>query len=335
MRMLLILALLATAGWSGYWVWASTTVESAFAGWFEDRRADGWVAEYADLSVAGFPNRVDTTFSDLALADPATGLAWEAPFFQVLALSYKPNHVIAVWPPEQILATPYEKMTLAATDMRASLVLEPDTDLTLDRTTLTAENLAITPEGSQDATRIGALTLAAERVAVDDAASYRLGLSADGFAPSLPWRAHLDPQGSLPDRLDALRADITVTFDKPWDRHAIEDARPQPRAIKVKLAEARWGRLELQLAGALTVDSSGVPDGSLTVKAKNWREILDLAVNAGALPSGFAETLEDGLSLVAGLAGNPHTLDIPLDFGNGRVLLGPVPIGPAPVLKLR
>jgi hypothetical protein len=333
--MLMIVVVLATAGWSGYWFWASRTVESAFATWFEERRTEGWVAEYDDLSVVGFPNRIDTTFSNLSLADPETGLAWEADFFQVLALSYKPNHVIAIWPPKQVLATPYEKMTLATGDMRASLVLEPGIDLALDRTTLTAENLTITPEDAADGTRFKALTLAAERVAIDAAPSYRLGLASEGFAPSLPWRAHLDPAASLPDTLDALRADVTITFDKPWDRHAIEDARPQPREIRVKLAEARWGRLELQLAGALTVDAGGLPDGSLTIKAKNWREILALAVNAGALPPGFAETLEDGLTLVASLAGNPQTLDVPLDFRNGRVFLGPVPIGLAPVLKLR
>ncbi len=219
--------------------------------------------------------------------------------------------------------------------MRASLVLEASSLLTLSRTTLSAEEMIISPVGDSEATRIAALTLAAERVPVDDEASYRLGLSADGFAPSLPWRAHLDPGGSLPETLDALTADITVTFDKPWDRLAIEQARPQPRQIKIKLAEARWGQLELQVAGALNVDAGGVPDGSLTIKARNWRDILALAVKAGALPEGLAGTLEDGLQLIAGLAGNPNTLDIPLDFRNGRVLLGPVPVGPAPVLKLR
>ncbi|WP_371226041.1 DUF2125 domain-containing protein [Roseovarius sp. 2305UL8-3] len=335
MRLLLTVMLVAVAGWSGYWFLGSTGVKSGFEIWFDERRADGWVAEYSDLSVAGYPNRIDTSFTDLALADPATGLAWEAPFFQILALSYRPNHVIAVWPNAQRIASPYEKLDVNSSDMRASLVLEASTLLTLARTTLTAEDLVITPVGESEATRIAALTLAAERVPVDGDASYRLGLSADGFAPSLPWRAHLDPGGTLPETLDALTADITVTFDKPWDRLAIEQARPQPRQIKVKLAEARWGQLELQVAGDLNVDANGMPDGSLTIKARNWRDILALAVKAGALPEGLAGTLEDGLGLIAGLAGNPKTLDIPLDFRNGRVLLGPVPIGPAPVLKLR
>lgn len=335
MRKLLILILLAAAGWSGYWFVGSSGVKSGFESWFETRRAEGWVAEYADLSVSGFPNRIDTRFTGLELADPDTGLAWEAPKFEIAALSYKPNHVIAIWPPEQRLATPFEKFSVRSADMRASLVLEANTDLTLARTVMTAQNLEIIPSGEAGVTEIGALTLAAEKVPADEAPSYRLGLTADGFAPSLPWRQHIDPGDTLPETLEALNADIAVTFDKPWDRHAIEDARPQPIRIKVKLAKAHWGQLELQAAGEVTVNEAGVPEGTLTLKARNWREILQLSVKAGALPEGLAKTLEDGLSLISQLAGNPKTLDIPLDFRNDRVMLGPIPLGPAPVLRLR
>lgn len=335
MRKLLAVILIAMAGWSGYWFVAAQSAKSGFAAWFEDRRADGWVAEYGTLTVRGYPNRIDTVFDALTLADPETGLAWDAPTFRLFALSYRPNHVIAVWPPDQTLATPLEKLRLTNRDMRASLVLESDTDLALRRTTLTAEDLAITRIDTQETTAIAALTLAAEKVAVDAAPRYRLGVQADGLAPSLPWRAQLDPRDALPDRFEALRADFFVTFDKPWNRSAIEEARPQPGRIEVRLAEARWGKLELQLAGELSVDKAGQPDGTLMIKARNWRDILQLAVNSGALGEGFASTLEDGLSLVAGLAGNPQTLDIPLDFRRGRVFLGPVPLGPAPVIRLR
>ena len=60
-----------------------------------------------------------------------------------------------------------------------------------------------------------------------------------------------------------------------------------------------------------------------------------LSVAAGALSPGLAGALTDGLSLLSQLSGNPNTLDIPLGFRGGRVMLGPVPIGPAPVVRLR
>ena len=335
LRVLITVIMIAAAAWAGYWFVGQAGVHTGFAKWFDQRRTEGWVADYTDLNVQGFPNRFDTVVTGLTLADPDTGLAWDAPKFQINALSYRPNHVIAVWPATQRLATPLAKFDIDSADMRASLVLAPDARLQIDRAALTAQTLVIRPVEGDGQTVLQALRLAAEHVPMQNAATYRLGLAADGLAPSLPWRETVDPDGSLPETFDAFRADMTVEFDKPWDRGAIEDARPQPRQITLKLAEARWGRLELQAAGALSVDAAGMPTGEITIKARNWREILQVSVAAGALSPGLAGALEDGLSLLSQLSGNPNTLDIPLGFRNGRVMLGPVPIGPAPVVRLR
>lgn len=334
MRFLLGIVTIGAALWSGYWFVGQSGVTAGFDAWFEDRRGEGWAAEVSALETKGFPNRFDTEFTDLVLADPDTGLAWEAPFFKLLALSYRPNHVIAVFPNDQLFATPQDKYQVVAEDMRASVVLGADTRLPLERTTLTAANLAITPESTSEATQAEAVRMAVERVATGQP-TYRFGLAADGLSPALDWRVQLDPAGQLPDAFDALSADITVTFDKAWDRSAVEDARPQPRRIDIKLAEARWGRLELLLAGEVDVDRNGLPEGEVVVKARNWRDILQMAVTSGTLKQGFADTLEGGLSLISQMAGNPETLDIPLNFAGGRVRIGPVPLGPAPVLRLR
>ena len=334
MRILLTLIAIAAAAWSGYWYVGKTGVSTGFSTWLEARRGEGWVADVGTLETKGFPNRFDTTFTDIALADPDTGLAWEAPFFQILALSYQPNHVIAAWPETQLIATPLEKYTLDSKNMRASVVTDADIRLPIERITLTAEQLSVTPASGDQPTRAEALRLAAERTPTA-LSTYRLGFAADGLSPALEWRVQLDPAGKLPERFDALSADMTVEFDKPWDRSAIEVARPQPRRIDIRLAEARWGRLELQVAGDVLVRADGLPEGEIVIKARNWRDILNMAVASGTLGDGFAETLEDGLSLISQMAGNPKTLDIPLNFSGGRVRLGPVPLGPAPVLRLR
>ena len=326
MKRLLILVVLAALAWSGYWVFGAWQLRQAETQWFENRRAEGWQAEYADLTVRGFPNRFDTTLTDVALADPGTGLAWQAPIFQFLRLSYRPNHLIAVWPDTQVLATPERRFTVRSEDMRASLVLQPGAARALERATLAAETLQIEPE------RGGAWALARLNLGVArepaQAATYRLGLSLDGLAPP-------DPPERLPQTLDALRIDATVTFDAPWDAAAIAERRPQPSRIELDTAEAVWGQLVLRAAGRLDVDARGLPEGRIEIRAENWRAILDLARDTGALPTGLVDNLESGLGLVAQLSGNPETLDIPLDFADGRVRLGPIPLGPAPRLVIR
>ncbi|GAW33679.1 hypothetical protein RA2_00722 [Roseovarius sp. A-2] len=333
MRFLLAVIVIATLGWSGYWFVGQRGLEQGFAHWFEGRRAKGWVAETSDLDVQGFPNRFDTGFTDLMLADPATGLAWEAPYFQLSALSYQPNHVIAVWPETQLIATPQEKFRVDARDMRASLRIAPDTRLAPRNLTLTADFLQVTPEVRPDeTTALTSLTLAVEQLQERD---YRLGLAAEGLTLAPPWRDLLDPDGELPAQISNLTADLTVSFDKIWDRSAVEDARPQPTYIKVALIDGRWGQLHLQAAGEVAVTPDGLPEGEITLKARNWRDMIALAQASGALPEGMAQTVENGLELLARMNGNRETLDVPLSFRGGRILLGPIPIGPAPVLRLR
>jgi hypothetical protein len=333
MRLLLAVIVIAALGWSAYWVIGQRGLAQGFADWFEARRAEGWVAEASEIEVRGFPNRFDTGFSDVVLADPSTGLAWEAPYFQLSALSYRPNHVIAVWPDEQLIATPQQKYRVEARDMRASLRVASRPDLALENLTLTAEFLQVTPEArAGEETALSALTLAAER---QRDRTYRLGLSAEGLTLSPPWRDRLDPESRLPAQISGLEADLTVTFDKVWDRSAIEVARPQPTRIKVDLVDGLWGQLHLQAAGEVDVTPEGLPEGEITLKARNWREMIAVAQAAGALPESLAPTVEKSLGLLARMNGNRKTLDIPLNFSGGRVRLGPIPLGPAPVLRLQ
>lgn len=330
MKRLLILIVAAATLWGAYWFIGARSVQAGFEAWFDARRAEGWVAETSDLRVRGFPNRFDTTLSDIALADPNSGWAWEAPFFQIFALSYKPNHIIATWPNEQLLATPFAKYDISSAQMQASVVTE-GTALALARTNLAADTLQITgPSG--DGTNMTAFRAG---LVHEGANLYRFALTAQDLAPARAFRALVDQTGKLPRTLSAFSADITMQFDAAWDRHALEDARPQPQALNVNLAEAKWGELELALAGDLVIDTQGWAEGKLTVKARNWREIVQMAVAAGVLPDGWAETLTGGLQMVAGMSGNPNTLDLPLTFSGQTLYFGPIPLGPAPNFTLR
>lgn len=333
MRILLALTLFAIAGWSGYWWVGSRSVENGLRGWLDARADAGWVAEYSEVSTRGYPNRFDTTISNLELADPATGVAWSAPFFQILRLSYRPDHVIAVWPDRQTLASPYQRLTLGAETMRASVVFVPDSDRQLDRATLVARTLQVgsTADWSADIEEVRLAT----RATAARANSHDIGFEATNLRPQGTFLAELAQAGFVPGTFQRLKIDATVGFGGPWDRTAIETARPAITDVELHLLQADWGKLELWMAGDLTVDAAGVASGSITVKAKNWREMLQLAVTAGWIPDGFAATLESGLEVLAGLSGSPETLDAPLRIRNGAVSFGPIPLGQAPRLRLR
>jgi hypothetical protein len=139
----------------------------------------------------------------------------------------------------------------------------------------------------------------------------------------------------LPETLEFARGDVTASFDAPWDLNALQSARPQPTRIDVKLIEAKWGQLELRLAGGFDVDSAGRADGQITIKAQNWRDILAISAATGLIPTQLVRPIDQTLSLLSGLSGNRNTLDLPLTLDSGQMKLGPIPLGPAPLFRLR
>lgn len=332
MKRLLFVIVAAAALYGGYWFIGSSGATAGFERWFEDRRAEGWVAEYSGLSTRGFPSRFDTTISGIELADPQTGVAYSAPFLQIFALSYKPEHLIAVWPNDQRLSTPLGKAQIGSTDMRASLIVERSRALALERSNFFAQDLSVVmDEGSTWKT--AALNMAVEKLPAATN-SYKFGIDAQQLSVPVPRNLRLSGD-VLPDVFEAARGDLTVTFDAPWDLNALAHIRPQPTRVDVKLIEAKWGQLELRLAGGFDVDAQGRANGQITIKAQNWQDILALGIASGAIPAQLAQPIERGLSLLSGLSGNRNTLDLPLALDAGMMKLGPIPLGPAPLLRLR
>lgn len=334
MRALLAAILMAAAAWGAYWIVGARSTEAAVAGWLDDRRAEGWVAEAGEIAVRGFPNRFDVTLEDLELADPETGLAWRAPFLQILTLSYRPSHAIVVWPERQVVATPQETLTLTSEDMRASIVFENLDELVLDRSTLTLEGITIASSaGWEAALPTGQLAL---RRSPETERDYDLSVRAeDLILPQTLVRA-LAAGEIAGRRVGLMRLEAQARFDRVWDRRAIEERRPQPRYLALREARIEWGELDLRVAGALDVARGGAASGEITVKATNWREMLRIAVASGAVPEDLAGVAEAGLRTLAGMSGDERTLDAPLTLREGRVTLaGLIPLGRLPELRIR
>ncbi|MCA8884769.1 MAG: DUF2125 domain-containing protein [Rhodobacteraceae bacterium] len=334
MRILLAVVIFAASAWAGYWVLGSRAVTGSLETWFDEREAEGWAVHVDDVSTTGFPNRFDTTLTDLDLADPDTGWAWHAPFFQILTLSYKPNHVIVVWPDRQQFATPHQTLSVTSDTLRGSVVVDDTQTLTLDRATVEFARVGLASTADWRAALDGG-QIAIRRTPLREN-SYDLVLEARNL--TLPRAVHgiLAESGLVGDTAQGVRLDASVVFDRPWDRGAIEDRRPQPRSIDLRLARATWGELDLKIAGTLRVDPRGVPNGTLTVQATNWREMLQLAEASRKISPQVLRLLERGFEALASLSGNPRSLDVPLRFQNGLVTVGGLlPLGPAPRLVLR
>lgn len=332
MRKLLGLLILAVALWSGWWVVAQQGIARGLEGWLSARADEGWQAE-AEVRTSGFPLSLNTRLTGLALADPDTGLAWEAPAFAFSAPAYAPTRVTAVWPEVQTIASPFERIEIRSETMRGFLGLAPGTNLALDDSDIILENIDLRSTAGWTA-RLASGGLVTRRLD-EDPLAHDVSFSARGLAPAEPFLRVIDPTRLLPEEITELSLEARIAFDAPWDRRAIEERRPQVTALALEGAKARWGDMALEAAGSVTVDAAGTPEGRITIRATNWREMVAVARASGQLPDGVADTLERGLELLAGLSGSPRTIDAPLGFQNGYVSLGPIPLGRAPALIIR
>jgi hypothetical protein len=333
MRKLLYLPVVLALLWAGYWVIGALAMDRAVSGWLAARESDGWVANASDVSITGFPSRFVTTVSDIELADPGTGVAWSAPEFRFESRSIRPNEITAIWPEVQTYASPFERVEVTSERMQGQVAFAPNTALALRASDIALQGVTLRSNlGWEAYLDSGTLTTAGSDLA-DDA--HDIAFEATGLRLADTTRRRLDPARLMPGEIDLLSLNAWVDFDAPWDRRAIEAARPQVEAIEIADLRATWGNLDLRAAGGVTVDEAGLPTGEIVVKATNWREMLAIAEASGVVPSGLVPTIDRGLSLLARLSGPPETLDAPLSFGNGRVSLGPVPLGPAPRIVLR
>ena len=205
MRLLLWIVVVLSLGYGGFWFVASNALRNGAETALTDLRAQG-LADYESLSVAGFPSRLDLTVTAPSATSPDGATRWHAPFFQLFALAYRPNQLIAVWPNEQSVTTPAGTIAVKTDRMRASATLGADTDLPLDHATVEIDGAKLTSEAGWTADIARALL-----------ASRQAGSSAshDVYADVLGIEVPGKVSGPA-----TLRLDATVGFDRPIDRKA-------------------------------------------------------------------------------------------------------------------
>lgn len=332
MRILLAIVVLAGLGWSGFWLFNATMRDRALTGWLEERRTAGWMAEAEDIRVTGFPNRVDTIVTGLALADPRAGWSWQAPEFQILSQTYRPHRMIAVWDGEQQISTPVETLRINADQLIGSLGFEPNTRLALDHSTIEAQNLRIAGDSGWTATIGDGLFSTRQSPSAPAPFSYDIDLSLKSLTLPDGVVQSINRAGVLPQAIESTSLAATLTFDRAWDRVAIETDNPALRAISIADLAFTWGDVGLRGSGDLTVDPMGFAAGRIDLVATNWRRMLDAAEQSGLVSSTISQTLRGALGLYARFSGDGDSLSLPLEFIEGRAMLGPVPIGAAPLL---
>lgn len=330
MRRLLVIVIVLGALWSGYWFVGRSALIGGVTDAFHNARAEGRVAHFGQIAVQGFPNRFDMSLTDVALGAPGGQVLWKSPTVQLIALSYRPNRMIAVLDGRQEVDLPDQKIGLSGQQIAANFNLAANPALSFDSLALIGDKLDLSSSAGWGA------TLTQGRVAanrLDKANTYRIGFEALDLTPNPALRAMIDPKGAMPATLAKLHLDGRLTLTAPLDRHAGE-SHPRPVALDLTDTSADWGQTHLSAAGKLTIGPDGTPEGRIDLTLTHWQPLIDMAVGAGWIEPGVAPTWRNMLDALAKGSGDPGKVHLPLSFQNGWMSFGPIPLGPAPRIAL-
>lgn len=331
MRRLLIGVLILVALWAGYWFAAARLLERGADGWFAAQAEAGMLAEHDGLRVTGFPLgfRLDVTRPHLA--NPETAAGWSAPQAQVFARSWMPWRVALDLPEQQRLTLPGQEVAIRSSTLTARLGVSPQMSLPLDRIEIAGDGLSLqSSKGwSLGIARLSATTQRAEA----DPLTHDLRIEATLITPDDGFRQRLAPISSLPALIDGLLVDAALAFDAPLDRNA---ATTQPHLTGLMLRDAKvtWGALVLSAFGTVTPDANGLATGQIDLRVTGWREVVPVLVAARLITPEVAPTVTRALEVMA-KDSTAEVLALPLVLADGWMRLGPIPLGPAPVMLVQ
>lgn len=316
----------------GVWWWAATTLTQ--------RVVMGVVAETAPQAIqmsigsmtrAGFPLHITTHMQGVNVTDTTRSL--RIPQASLSAPVYWPGHATLHWPEGSvILETPQGQITLQSGETAATLRLYPGIPLPLEAVRGRSTNITLDLVEGRIA---GIETLDLDVRHQPTTPTYEIELNAGGFAPGRIIRQALRLPVVWPEAFESVTAQLRITFDRPWDRHALGQRKPQPQVIEIEQAQAVWAGMGLSLRADLTVDDVGTPSGTLRVRAENWQKMLDLASNSGALTAQSHQQAQNMLTLLAGGSGDSTDIDLEITVDQGQMRMGFIPLGTAPRLVIR
>ncbi len=314
--------------YSGYWAVGSYALKNTVQNQLTTLENNGWSVDYSALNTRGFPSRFDTTATDLSIIAPDQSISYMTEIVQVLALSYRPNHAIIAFAPEQSLVLDGLPIEIASDGLRASVGVNANTSLSLDAITAEAKSLQFNLEQGTISSLSDALLAMRESSAAPN--TYDTYFTSSDIAWPALILGQLPTDNRLPETIDAATIDAAVTLDRPIDRLTLSAWQTDPanlRGVDLRSLSITWGPFIISGNGSFTIDELGMPDGTITLTANDWKGILAAAQSLGVISEQYQFMAQ---SIGETLSQGDDRLALPITVANGNLSIGPLPLGPAP-----
>ena len=319
--------ILACSLFSGYWFVATRALNNALSDGIAAAQADGWQIDYQGLETTGFPGDFDVSASDIVIGAADGQWAWQGPALKLQAPSTAPTRITIDLPQAQTLRLGDQTLRIASNKLSVSGATALTAALDFDAASITAQETQVRSSLGWQASVDDLISTATKKPDADT--TYDIDLTTTGLTIPAALLADISPQGALSNTINSITLDSEVTLTTPLDRFSFDGQGADPALEMLRLSglEVIWDNITISAAGNLDVDSEGVPNGRITIQTAQWEALIDIAMGTGAVDARIEQPLRSG---ARALVDGDGVLTLPITFNQGIMMMGFLPLGPAP-----
>jgi hypothetical protein len=314
------------------WRWAVQRMESEFANWVTEERAQGWTVTSGEPLAGGWPLAAQLTVPSLSItggaADIPGGLAWRADCVVVgVALAHPRLLTMDVNGTQRLRFSVAPQVSGVADRFRVTIPLDPGAPpraANLDATNLhlgpSSEGLTIALLGGRAEVNPGATK---NQPAVTVSASAEDIALPPGDASALgPRLASVALQAALDGPLPSTPG--LVARAAAW--------RDGGGALEIRQLTAGWGPLGVNGRATLALDGHLQPTGTASAQFLGYAEALDALAANHAISTHAAQAAKAVLGLMARPDGERSEVEVPLTLKDRTLSVGQIPLAHLPGL---
>ncbi|SEH82097.1 hypothetical protein SAMN04488075_1255 [Paracoccus alkenifer] len=302
-------------------------------------KARGIIAQDPRISAASVAplrrlDRIGLHLDNVAVATPQGAAA--LPTLDLWAAPSSPHRFHAELPPQMLLPIQGDARQVAAQDAELTLQLSPGSGMAV--ALMAARSGKVSVEGAPLLARLDARALLVPMGAQAPQAA-RAAYAVEAEWSALTPGAALDLPAALAAQALSGQGTAQVFLTGP-----LRPGEPKPRLAGIASPgfTLTLGPQSLRVAGQLTADADNRAEGALFLYTTDARAWMQLTGDLGLIPPRLVMLAGSALEQAAGTEppattpappdSAPGELRIPLTFRDGRMFLGPLPLGEAPRL---
>ncbi len=324
-----IVAVLVVA-WAIAWHLIAANMRQRIEAWAEARRTDGMTVSHAGLAVEGFPVAWQVRVSGPEIAGAGSAAwAWQGQAVEARFTPLNLHDVALRFPGEHRLAAGSGTLSgtwrVRAARPEGRLLLYPDGRLDRFEFDFGEATLVRLPDEKafQVARLQGTATVPRPTAPDPRAETFTISLDLDSLSPVEPPVATFGPV------IRSVRLDMAAKGRLSGGRFAdsLRTWRDDGGTVEINHFKMRWGPVDADLSGTLTLDAQDRPLGAFSARWRGYNETIDaLQVSGHIGPWPAAGTKLALGALARQQADGGRQIELPITLQDGRAYAAGIPV---------